>query len=161
MVSTYLSPTGVLNPSGFLKAGIGLIVLGLILILAAPHMPFDGRIMHVLAMLLAFPWICIWAKRLRYGGTSPALMLAYMGLYAILFLVFYLISFFMLSGSEMSGIMGQVMSQEITQAEAQQLMSETIDPKVFIRNIIGSGVLASLIALFIGNMATPKTGATV
>lgn len=156
MIGTLFSPKGTLESSGFLIAGFILIFLGFAIVIGGPNVGINGALV---SLLLAYPWVCIWMKRLRQGGVSVGMMFAYFALYGILFFVFYLLSFFLFSGDEIKTLFGQAMSQEISQQEFQVLASEAIDPNVLMRNVALSGLLASLIALFIGNAATPKSAA--
>lgn len=157
MINTLFSPKGTLESTGFIIAGILLIFVGFALLMAGSVLPIDGRLGMWLSFLLAYPWICIWIKRLRQGGASAALVLAYLALYAVLFLVLFMVSIFFFSGGDFMSLVGEYSRQEITMEEYQAGIQEQMNPTVMIRNLFMSGLIASLATLLIGNSVTAKS----
>jgi len=156
MANLLFSPKGAIDPSSFLKSGFLLIFLGFALIALGFFLPFDGRLAVLVSFFLGIPWIFVWIKRLRFGGASPALVLVYLALYALLFFCLLLASLFLFSGGGILELASEYARQEISMEEYQAGLQANMDPMTMLRNLLVSGLIASLITLFVGNAATPK-----
>lgn len=65
----FLNPNGRLGPEEFQKAALILIGIGFVLnILPAISLVFGA--LGILGLLLIYPWVCLWSKRLHDAGQS-------------------------------------------------------------------------------------------
>lgn len=73
--SVLFNPQGRLGPAAFQKAALILIVIGLVLNLL-PVISFALTALSALGILLIYPWVCIWVKRLHDANKTGWLFLA-------------------------------------------------------------------------------------
>ena len=81
MGNLLFSPTGRIGSQDFMKAGVILIILGIMLSLLKISNPSMVMLVGIGNIILIYPWVCIWVKRLHNGGKSGAMIFGYIGLY--------------------------------------------------------------------------------
>ena len=159
MGNLLFSSKGRIASSTFLKAGIVLSILSGLLFAVLVVQQSIGKIGLALFLLSFYPWFCLWSKRLRNGGKSPWLILAYLLLLAVLFIAFYITTLIFFSGGDFSEVIMSAARQEIsTEVYMERLnaISAGLDPRVVLRNIALSFLGASVITLLVGDRATPN-----
>ncbi len=85
--SALLSPGGRLGPSMFLKSGLILIVIGFLISVLTVVSPAVLIISGLLSILLLYPWVVIWVKRLHDAGKSGWLVIAVLVVWIIVSIV--------------------------------------------------------------------------
>ena len=87
MSNLFFSPSGRIGSQDFMKAGVILIAIGAGLSVLKIISPATGLIAGIASLVLLFPWICIWLKRLHNGNKSGEMIVGYIALYAALLIV--------------------------------------------------------------------------
>ncbi len=75
MGSLYLSPKGRIGPAAFQQAAIVLIVIGFVINILPMFSMGLGMILGLVGLVLVWPWLCIWIKRLHDAGKSGWMVL--------------------------------------------------------------------------------------
>ncbi len=75
MGNLYLSPKGRIGPAAFQQAAIILIVISFVLNVLPLLLSGFTAILGILGVVLIWPWICIWIKRLHDAGKSGWMLL--------------------------------------------------------------------------------------
>ena len=70
MGNLLFSSYGRIGSGTFINAGYILILIGTAFSMSKMISPAIGGIFGFLSMLLLYPWVCIWIKRLHNGGKS-------------------------------------------------------------------------------------------
>lgn len=149
MLNLLLTPNGRISSTDFMKSGYVLILLGLIPAVVQMINKPIGSLLAVLFMVLLYPWVCIWTKRLHQGGKSGWMMLLYVLLYAIILVIAVTIVMFNFGGEEFMSLLKDQMDGNISQAE-YKLAMEALSVKLALPMVIAS-LLCSLLTLFIGD----------
>lgn len=149
MMQTLFSPNGRIGSREFIRAGFVLILIGAALNLAKLVNPVMGSLLGLLAILLLYPWTCIWVKRLHDGNKSGATVFLYIFLYLALLFVGMIITIMMFGGAEFMELVNAKMADEISQAEYFE-QSQLMGQKLVLPSAI-SGILVSVATLFIGD----------
>ena len=82
LTTTMLSPKGRLGASGFRNAALILIVIGTIFALL-PLLSPSLVMLSLVSLILIYPWVVIWVKRLHDAGKSGWLFLLVLVLYLV------------------------------------------------------------------------------
>jgi uncharacterized membrane protein YhaH (DUF805 family) len=82
MTTTMLDPKGRLGPTGFRNAALILIGVGTILSILSVLSP-AMMMLGLVSLILIYPWVVIWVKRLHDAGKSGWLFLLVLLLYLI------------------------------------------------------------------------------
>ena len=154
MGSLFFSPSGQIDSRSFMQAGLILIVIGAVLTVVKNFSPGLAAIASLLSLIMIYPWVCIWIKRLRNGGKSGAMVLVYILLYIVLVIVAAMIAMFAFGGGEFMAMISEYASGEISMAEYQakaQAFGQTIGIPMAIATAV-----ASYATIFIGDKTIPN-----
>ena len=154
MGSLLFSSHGRIGSDTFIKAGYILILIGTAFSMSKVISPAIGGIFGFLSMLLLYPWACIWIKRLHNGGKSGWMVCLYILIYVVIFTIGMVLVLIAFGGDELSGLVSEQMRGEISYEEYTNRL-ETMAPKFFLPITI-SGILSSLLTLFIGDKTIPN-----
>ncbi|PHR60216.1 MAG: hypothetical protein COA43_07920 [Robiginitomaculum sp.] len=154
MGNLFLSPNGKIGSAEFIRAGFILILVGAALSVPGSVSKSLGVLFGLLTYCLAFPWIIIWVKRLRTGDKSGWMVMAYMAMYFAFLVIGASIVLIGFGGEEFVGILNEKISNEISQTEYMERI-EGFSKQLFLPLTI-SGLLASLLTLFIADRAIPQ-----
>ncbi len=150
MGNLLFSPNGSINTAEFMRAGLILIAIALLLGVVGYLMPQIAKPLGYLQYLLLYPWAVIWIKRLRDGGKSGWMFL----IYFLLYIVLVMVAFFILGGGEMIKFTMQAAQEGMGEAEmtakAEAMVKAMQVPLMLV------GAFISLVMLYIGDKTIPK-----
>lgn len=148
------SPNGRIGSAAFMKAGYILILIGTALGMVKMFNPVLGAMFGFLSMLLLYPWVCIWIKRLHNGGKSGWMIFLYILIYGVIIMTSTLVVLSMFAGSEFFALVSEKMADEISQTEYMERI-ETMGQNLALPTTI-AGILSSLLTLYIGDNTIPN-----
>ena len=154
MGNLLFSPSGRIDSSEFYKGGFILIALGVLLGLTSLISPQIGKIFSFISILLIYPWVVIWVKRLHNGGKSGWMVLVYLLIYVVLMLIAMLIVMGLFGGGEYFKMIMDSANGDISQAE-METRAAAYGKSIMIPSNIAS-IAVSLLTMFIGDKATPN-----
>src|SRR5690606_9729416 len=70
LATDMLNPQGRLGPKSFQTAGLILVAIGLVISLISAISLVLGALLGILSLILIYPWVVIWVKRLHDAGKS-------------------------------------------------------------------------------------------
>ena len=155
MGNLLFSPTGRIGSQDFMKGGVVLIIVGIVLSLLNMQNIISPLLVTFAYLLMVFPWVCIWGKRMHNGGKSGFMIFLYLFLYAILVLVFTIVAMMMFGDGEIWNAAMAYSKQEITMDEYMSVVEGKAASDLSLPVLIG-GVLASFFTLVIADKATPN-----
>lgn len=155
MGNLLFSPTGRIGSQDFMKAGVILIIVGIVLSLLQKSNPSMALIVLAGNLVLLYPWVCIWIKRLHNGNKSGALIFGYIGLYIALLMVLTLVAMLMFSDGTVWDAAKAYAQKEISYAEYMSVIENSAANDLALPSLI-AGVLASFMTLVIADKATPN-----
>ncbi|PHS37792.1 MAG: hypothetical protein COA91_09540 [Robiginitomaculum sp.] len=150
MGNLLLSPNGSINTAEFMRAGLILIAIAVLLGVGGYLMPQSAKILSYLSFVLIYPWAVIWIKRLRDGGKSGWMFLLYLLIYIVLIVVASMI----LGGGEIFKFSMEAAKEGMDKAEMTAKM-EMMEQALQIPMMIVGGFV-SLVMLYIGDKTIPK-----
>jgi len=113
MGNLLFGPNGRISPADFMKGATVLIVISFILGLLPLISMGLAMVLSIISIVLIYPWVCLFMKRLRDGGKSGWLCIVIILIWFILGMVINMIIGGMLAGSMAAG------SEEAMQAAAE------------------------------------------
>jgi len=119
IMSAMFSAKGRLAPADFQQAGLILVGVSFVLALAPVVLPFGlTMLLGFLSLILIYPWVCLWSKRLHDAGQSGWLAAAAIVVWIIL-----------------NYIMGQIVSTLFAPDAAQMMLAaqETGNPQAILQ----------------------------
>ncbi len=150
MGNLLFSPNGSINTAEFMRAGLILIAIGVLIGVAGYLLPQSAKLIGYLPLLLLYPWAVIWIKRLRDGGKSGWMFLLYLLIYFVLFMI----AFMILGGSEIFKFAMEATSEGMGEAEMNTKM-EAMSQSLHVPMMIVGGFI-SLVMLYIGDKTIPR-----
>ena len=154
MGNLLFSPSGRIGSSEFYKGGFILIALGVLFALANLVSPQIGKILSFVSILLIYPWMVIWVKRLHNGDKSGWMVLVYLLIYVVLISIAMVIVFGMFGGSDYFKMIMDSVNGDISQAELES-RATAYGKSIMLPSNIAS-IAVSLLTMFIGDKATPN-----
>jgi uncharacterized membrane protein YhaH (DUF805 family) len=155
MGNLLFSPNGRIGSQDFMKAGVILIVVGVALSLLKIMNPSAILLVGTGNILLLYPWITIWVKRLHNGNKSGAMIFGYIGLYIAIILVLTIVVMVMFGDGTLWNAAQAYAKKEITYSEYMSVVETASEENLALPSLI-AGVIASFITLVIGDKATPN-----
>jgi len=150
MGNLLFSPNGSIGTVEFLRAGLTLIAIAVLMGVVGHLLPQFSKPLEYLGFLLLYPWAVIWIKRLRDGGKSGWMFL----LYFLIYIVLSTIAFLILGGGEMIRFTIEAASEGMGEAEIAA-KSEVMATAMKVPFMV-VGVFISLVMLYIGDKTIPK-----
>jgi len=155
MGNLLFSPSGRIGSQDFMKGGVALIIVGIVLSLLNMQAILSPTLVTLAYLLMLFPWVCIWVKRLHNGGKTGFMIFLYIFLYAILVVVFTIVAMMMFGDGEIWNAAMAYSKQEITMDEYMSVLEGSAASDLSLPVLIG-GVVASFLTLVIGDKGTPN-----
>jgi len=155
MGNLLFSPSGRIGSQDFMKGGVALIIVGIVLSLLNMQAILSPTLVTLAYLLMLFPWVCIWVKRLHNGGKTGFMIFLYIFLYAILVVVFTIVAMMMFGDGEIWNAAMAYSKQEITMDEYMSALEGSAASDLSLPVLIG-GVVASFLTLVIGDKGTPN-----
>ena len=85
LVASMMSANGRMAPADFQKAGLVLVAISFVLGLFPLFLPLIlAGVIGLLSLVLIYPWVCIWSKRLHDAGKSGWLFLVVLVVWIVL-----------------------------------------------------------------------------
>jgi len=150
MGNLLLSPNGSINTAEFMRAGLILIAISVLISLVGYLMPQSAKLLGYVSLVLIYPWAVIWIKRLRDGGKSGWMFL----LYLLLYIVLMIVAFMILGGGEIFKFSMEAVKEGMGEAEMMaktEMMSQALQIPMMV-----VGAFISLVMLYIGDKTIPK-----
>ncbi len=150
MGNLLFSPNGSINTAEFMRAGLILIAMSVLLSLGGYFMPQSAKLLGYVSFLLIYPWAVIWVKRLRDGGKSGWMFL----LYLLVYIVLIAVAFMILGGGEIFKFSMEAVKEGMSEAEMTaktEMMGQAMQIPMMI-----VGAFISLVMLYIGDKTIPK-----
>jgi len=155
MGNLLFSPSGRIGSQDFMKGGVALIIVGIVLSLLNMQAILSPTLVTLAYLLMLFPWVCIWVKRLHNGGKTGFMIFLYIFLYAILVVIFTIVAMMMFGDGEIWNAAMAYSKQEITMDEYMSALEGSAASDLSLPVLIG-GVVASFLTLVIGDKGTPN-----
>jgi len=150
MGNLLFSPNGRIGSAEFLRAGLILIAIAVLIGVVGYLLPQFSKPLEYLGFLLLYPWAVIWIKRLRDGGKSGWMFL----LYFLIYIVLAMIAFMILGGGEMMRFGMEAVSEGMGEAEITAKSEAMVEAMRVPMMIVSAFV--SLVVLYIGDKTIPK-----
>jgi uncharacterized membrane protein YhaH (DUF805 family) len=145
MVNLLLSPQGRIGAGPFWQGVIVLIILGVILSAISAYGPPAASLVGILALLLVYPWLCVFGKRLHDAGKSAWWFLAALAAYLILSSIGYVVLFY----DEMMQMQGVQFGTPEYVAQQRQFAQDS-----FLLSQACSAVVSLVVSFFVGRLAS-------
>lgn len=155
MGNLFFSPAGRIGSQDFMKAGVILIIIGIVLSLLKISNPSTTLLVSVGNLLLLYPWVCIWVKRLNNGNKSGAMIFSYIALYVAFLLGLTVVAILVFGDGTLWDAAMAYSKQEITYAEYVSVIETASANNLALPSLI-AGVIASFLTLVIADKATPN-----
>lgn len=144
LVASMMSANGRMAPADFQKAGFVLVAISFVLALTPLFLPLMvAGLISLLSLVLIYPWVCIWSKRLHDAGKSGWLFLVVMVVWIVIGLIVSQIVT-LLFGGESARMMAAAMETGNMDAimQANEATSQAIAlPTAIINALVGVGVV--------------------
>lgn len=143
LASDLLNPQGRISRGAFLKSGLILIAVAFVLSLLALVNPIVSTIATLVSLLLIYPWVVIWVKRLHQANTSGWMFLLILLLYVIAIMVLSVVLILTLTPDFFTAAASG--DQAAAQAASMEMQQRIMFPAAICSAIV------SLVFLFLGN----------
>ncbi|PHR93544.1 MAG: hypothetical protein COA69_02580 [Robiginitomaculum sp.] len=154
MGDLFLSPNGRIGSVAFIRAGYILILAATALNLLKMFAPALAPALALFSMLLVYPWVVIWIKRLHNGSKRGGGVFLYILVYFIVLLISISIVLFNFGDGDFSEIVNAFISEEISQTEYMRQI-EVLAQELALPILI-AGILSSIATLFVGDKTIPN-----